>query len=454
MLTNAGETSITSAAAAIREGRLTATELMAKVLERARETEPIVHAYVNIDEHAAMLAAEEADSHQANGYPCGTLHGIPVGIKDLLTTKGYPTGAGSTIPPDQHPQNDAAAVTILRNAGAIVVGKQHTHEFGFGMDEPPTRNPWDLDRYAGGSTVGGGVSVAVGSSLAALGTDGGGSIRKPAAINGIVGLKPTFGKVNPKGMVPGATSLDHIGWLTQTVDDAALLLDVMAGPIREEPSEANVRDAEGLRIGCPEYFFTDLASDIEKEVAICLEALTNAGAEIIRFDLPELESAIRVHSTMGAFESYRLHSKWVTQFPERYHPQTLDLLKGFAQVSEADLATARRQRDELREAMNDAFSNHGLDAICGPTLALSPVKTEQMDPQRLLPEYTKFTAPFNVTGQPALSVPCGLDSLGLPIGFQIVASEGRERMVLRVGRAVEQTKLWNHHLPSAVHGKN
>lgn len=450
MVPTEGKSSITSATAAIRAGELTAAELMSETLERARTTEPIVHAYVEIDEEAAMAAAEEADKRQANGGPLGILHGIPVGVKDLLTTKGQPTSAGSGFPQDHYPQDDAAAVASLRRAGAIIVGKQHTHEFGFGMDEPPTRNPWDLERYAGGSTVGGGVSVAVGSCLAALGTDGGGSIRKPAAINGVVGLKPTFGKTSALGMVPGATSFDHIGWITGSVDDAALLLEATAESTPPETSLRGGGDAAGLRLGCPEYFFTDVASDIEKQIATCLEALAGLGAEVIRFELPELESALKIHGTLGAIESYRMHAASVNRFPERYHPQTLDLLRGFAHVSEADAVIARRQRSDLRQAMDEAFSRHGLDAICGPTLALPPVKMEQMDPYRLLPEYTRLTAPFNVTGQPALSVPCGLDSLGLPVGFQIAARDGEESTVLQVGRAVERTGLWTHSLPSTV----
>lgn len=439
--------SIVNASAAMLADELTAVELMTQVLQRARATEPIVHAYIDIDEEVAMNAAKDADARRADGLPCGVLHGIPMGVKDLITTEDYPTAAGSAFPPGHYPQNDAAAVEMLRKAGAIIVGKQHTHEFGFGMDEPPTRNPWDLERYAGGSTVGGGVSVAVGSSLAALGTDGGGSIRKPAAINGIVGLKPTFGKISSQGMVPGATSLDHIGWLTKTVDDAAMLLEAMTGVI---PSAPRVHDAAGLRIGCPGYFFTDIASDIEKQISACLDALADAGAKIIRFDMPELESAIRTHGTLGAVESYEMHSDSVSQFPERYHPQTLKLLRKFAHVSESDAAQARLRRSELRKAMDEAFISHRLDVLCGPTLALSAVKTDQMDPESLLPEYTRLTAPFNVTGQPALSVPCGLDALGLPVGFQIAGRDGQEDMVLQVGRAVEQTKIWTHPLPSTV----
>ena len=442
--------SIGSAVAAMRAGELTAVELMTETLDRVRATEPVVQAYVYLDEEAAMAAAQDADTSRAKGKSLGILHGIPVGVKDLLTTQGQPTGAGSGFPSANYPQGDADAVKLLRKAGAIIVGKQHTHEFGFGMDEPPTRNPWELDRYAGGSTVGGGVSVAVGSCLAALGTDGGGSIRKPAAINGVVGLKPTFGRPSSRGMVPGATSLDHIGWLTGSVGDSALLLGAMSKLGPPLPWSSSTEHAAGLRIGCPEYFFTDIASDIEKQISTCLESLAGLGAEIIRFDLPLLESAMQIHRTLGSYESYRLHSERVDRFPERYHPRTLALLHEFAHVSEDDAAAARRQRGALRNAMAEAFSFHGLDVICGPTLALSPVKIDQMDPNHLLPAYTRLTAPFNVTGQPALSVPCGLDSLRLPVGFQIAALDGHEGTLLRAGLAVEQARPWTHPIPSTV----
>lgn len=432
---------IAGAAAAIRTGELTATDLMSTVLARARATEPLVHAYVFLDEHQAMEAARAADEHQRRGLRCGPLHGIPVGVKDLIATADMPTEAGSAVLRGHQPSTDAVAVARLREAGAVLIGKHHTHEFGFGMDEPPTRSPWDPDRYAGGSTVGGGVSVAVGSCLAALGTDGGGSIRKPAAITGVVGLKPTFGTVSTDGILPGATSVDHIGWLTRTVTDAGLLLGVLAGT-GETPVAPPRRGVVGLRIGCPSYLFRDLDKDIAAAVKAVLAALSEAGAEIVDLDIPELEHTPQIHGTLGGWELYRLHERWVRQMPHRYHEGSLRFLENAARPSPEDLAAAHRHRVQLQKVMAEIFTVGGLDVVCSPTIPLAPVMMSDMDPGRLLPQYTRLTAPFNVTGQPAMSVPCGLSTEGLPVGLQIAARAHGEAVVLRVGRAVEETGAW------------
>lgn len=450
MLMNLDELTVTSAAAAIRDGNLTASELMSMVLERARETEPIVHAYVSLDEQAAMEAAEAADGRRLHGTPCGPLHGIPIGVKDLIATADFPTQAGSAVLSGYRPQSDAVAVRKLRAAGALIIGKHYAHEFGFGMDEPPTRSLWDLNRYAGGSSVGGGVSVAVGSSLAALGTDGGGSIRKPASITGVVGLKPTYGMVDTEGIIPGTTSFDHVGWITRSVADSGLLLDVLTESTT--PPETSVQGVSGLRIGCPDYFFRDLEPDIEEQVQSCLEALAYAGAIIVPLDLPELELSPLIHSTLGAAESYQLHKKWVQRTPEKYHRGSLSFLEGGAHVAQDELTLACRRRGDLQKAMESVFAHYRLNAICSPTVALAPVPLSQMDPERMLPYYIKLTAPFNITGQPALSVPCGLGSAGLPVGLQITARAGDEEMILRIGEAAEETGVWTQErLAAASH---
>lgn len=447
---NLDELTVTSAVTAIKESFLSASELMSLVLERVRKTEPIVRAYVYLDEQAAMEAAEAADDRRLQGDPCGPLHGMPIGVKDIIATADFPTEAGSAVLSGHRPQSDAVAVRKLRAAGALIIGKQYAHEFGFGMDEPPTRSPWDPNRYAGGSSVGGGVSVAVGSSLAALGTDGGGSIRKPASITGIVGLKPTYGRVNTEGVVPGTTSFDHIGWLTRSVADARLLFDVLTETTIS--SDTPVRGVSGVRIGCPDYFFRDLEPDIQDQVRSSLDALAEAGATIIRLDLPELELTPLIHGTLVAAESYQLHKKWVQQTPEKYHRGSLNLLQGGSRLSQDDMTLANRRRGKLQKAMENVFADHRLDAMCSPTMALAPVPMSQMDPERLLPEYTRLTAPFNVTGQPALSIPCGLDSAGLPVGLQIAARADDEEMTLRIGEAVEQSGVWDQgRLAAARH---
>ena len=226
-MTDLGALTIREAGRLLAEGSLGAVELVQATLERIEETEPLVHAYVRVTAERALEAARRADAEPQRG----PLHGIPFGVKDVLATEGVPTEAGSRLLAGFVPDQDATAVRRLREAGAVLLGKHVTHEFACGQDVPPTRNPWNLEHYPGGSSAGGGVSVAVGSALAALGTDSGGSVRKPAAVTSVVGLKPTHGRVSGYGTVrqASAPSLDHVGTFTRTVEDAALVLQAIAG---------------------------------------------------------------------------------------------------------------------------------------------------------------------------------------------------------------------------------
>lgn len=431
---------LTDAVTAITDGTLSAEELMQAVLARARQTEATVHAYVHLDEDQALEAARTADRHRAAGTTVGPLHGVPIGIKDLIATSDMPTAAGSAVLAGHQPAEDADVVRQLKDAGAIMVGKHCTHEFGLGTDEPPTRNPWDLNRYPGGSTVGGAVSVAVGSCLAALGTDGGGSIRKPASINGIVGLKPTTGAVSTKGIIPGTTTMDHVGWLTRTVPDAALLFQVLSH--EHDDLTALETGVNGLRLGIPSYFLEEVQPDILEAAQAAVSALRSAGATIIEFNLPALTRTAQVHEALMSAESYRLHELWLEERGHAYHPASREALLFGAQVSDEALTAVRQTRHELQEMLADAFTSYQLDALVGPTLSLSPVPLNEMGPQEMLPRYCRLTLPFNVTGSPALSVPCGFDQHGLPVGVQIAGRLGADQLVLRIGRAVELAGLW------------
>ncbi|MEU6663161.1 amidase [Streptomyces sp. NPDC046821] len=435
--------SVVEAAAAVTSGRLTATDLMEAVLDRARRTEPLVNGYVHLDKQAALTAARETDRRQADGIPPGPLQGVPIGVKDLIATADMPTAAGSRVLAGHRPTADADVVRRLRRAGAVVVGKQWTHEFGCGMDEPPTRNPWDLSRYPGGSTAGGGVSVAVGSSFAAIGTDGGGSIRKPAALNGLVGLKPTSGLISMNGVVPGSTSLDHIGWLTRSVADSALLLYALTGGKAPQlPVHHRAVDLDGVRLGCPSFFFRDLDPEVERLTRACLDTLRGAGAVVVDLDIPELDAAAEAHGTLMSAESYGLHADWLAESGDLYHPRTRESLLAGEHVTVDEVDAAQETRARLQKALDVAFRDHALDVLCGPTLPIQAVRMEDMDPGRMLPEYCRFTLPFNLSGNPAVSVPCGMSREGLPVGFQIAARPHGERTALRCAAAVEAAGLW------------
>ncbi|MFC5834429.1 amidase [Nonomuraea insulae] len=406
-----------AAAGALARGELRAEELMASVLGRARETEPVHHAYVHLDEENAMAAARAADRAARRG----PLHGIPIGVKDLIATAGQPTEAGSPAFAGHRPAADAWVVGRLRAAGAIVVGKHHTHEFGFGLDEPPTRNAVDPDRYPGGSTAGGGVSVALGSSLAAIGTDGGGSIRKPAALNGVAGFKPTHGLVSTAGVLPGVTDLDHIGWITPTAGDAALLLEVLTGRTATPP--------RGLRLGCPAGFLDGLDPEVEQ----CFRA----AVDVVEIDIPRMAAAAEIHGVIAAAQSVTVHAATPLDL---VHPGVRAFLESArSSRTETGLAAALRDRDRLRGAVERAFCDHEVDFLCSPTVALPAVPMAEMDPERMLSAYCRLTLPYNLTGHPALSVPCGTTAAGLPVGLQLAGRLGQDAAVLRGGEMLENT---------------
>lgn len=427
---------------ALADGSITAVDLMEATLARWRETDHVVHAYAYLDEDAALREACKADRRSAAGSPLGPLHGIPIGVKDSIDTADMPTEGGSAVLAGNRPETDAVVVAALRSSGAIVVGKQRMHEFGFGMNEPATRLLRDPSLYPGGSTAGGGISVAVGSSLAAIGTDGGGSVRKPAAINGLVGLKPTHGSVSMTGQVMGVGSVDHIGWITRSVADSALLWELAREPDAVGRSDVDnplspLASLDGISVGCPSYFFRGLEPGIERQVRRGIESMRAAGASIHWFDLPELDEAGAAHSALVAFESYRIHERFVRERPEDYDPRSLAALRSWASVSADDAAAADAVRTRLIIAMESAFSRLDLDVLVTPTLALAPVPLAQMEPSLYLPRYSRLLMPFNLTGQPAISVPHGVDETAAPVGMQIVGARGADSTVLRIAQLVE-----------------
>ncbi|CAM5191170.1 Aspartyl-tRNA(Asn)/glutamyl-tRNA(Gln) amidotransferase subunit A OS=Castellaniella defragrans OX=75697 GN=HNR28_003073 PE=3 SV=1 [Castellaniella defragrans] len=441
---------LAAAAEAIRTRALTATQLLSVVVERLRSTEPVVHAYRYVDLDGAERAAREADREIAKNGPRGPLHGIPIGVKDLFEVDGMPTSAGSRLFEHHVSTCDAAAVARLRGAGAIILGKQHTHEFGVGVDVPPTRSPWDLERYPGGSTVGGAASVAAGSCLMALGTDGGGSIRKPAAINGLVGFKPTLGAVSPAGIFPGAASVDHVGWITRTVEDARLVWEIFG---RHDPY-AHAHDVSvTLRVGCIESAFKGLDPAIEVSVERALAKLRDAGVQIQWLDDPLFDQALAMHGTIVGYELYQRHRRWMEESPERYDPKTLHCLLGGANLTQDAVTAARERQAALTQALEAQFRLSGIAALCSPTVPISSERIVDMDAEKTLVNYIRLTVPFNLTGQPAISIPCGLaDDTGMPVGLQIATVRHTENTLLEVAARVEAMDLWRHPSPPALAG--
>lgn len=443
-----GSWTLAAAARAIKMRSLTAMRLLAQVVERIQATEPVVHAFKCLDLDGAARAAQAADREIAESGPRSPLHGIPIGIKDLFEVEGLPTSAGSRLFEKHVSMHDAAAVARLRAAGAVILGKQHTHEFGVGVDVPPTRSPWDLERYPGGSTVGGAASVAAGSCLMALGTDGGGSIRKPAAINGLVGFKPTLDAVDTKGIFPGAASVDHVGWITRTVGDARLVWQIFQD--RSLPDSA-LDAQEPVRLGCLKPAFDGLNPAIEAVVRQALDKMQAAGVQVQWLDVPAFNHALSVHGAIVGHELYRRHRRWMEESPEKYDPRTLHCLRGGADLSQGMVDEAYAQRAALTATVEELFRTSGITALCSPTVPIPSERIADMDAEETLVNYIRLTVPFNLTGQPAISIPCGLArDTGMPVGLQLAAARNAEDVLLRVAACVEGMGLWSNPSPAAL----
>lgn len=442
----------------LRARALSAVELLQATLRRLDDTEPLVHAYVHVTAEQALAAARRADSES----PRGPLHGIPIGIKDVLVTRDAPTAAGSRLLAGFTTAHDATVVRRLREAGAVIVGKHVTHEFACGQDVPPTRNPWDLRHYPGGSSAGGGVSVAVGSSLGALGTDAGGSVRKPAAVTATVGLKPTHGRVSGWGTIRAASapSLDHVGTFSRTVEDAAILLQAIAGldaadrRTLDEPVPDYRADLErgiaGLRLGVAPAYFAGavLAPDVGALVEQAFAQLERLGATLVPVELPALRFTLPAGFVILMVEVAQPHRRWLVERPKDYVAATRRLLELGSLVPAAHLQAAHRARMAMRAEAQAAFRQARLDALVTPTLPITSMALDEMVVERDLPRLIPFTLPWNLTGLPALSVPCGFTPAGLPAGLQVVGRPLDEATLFRIGHAYERATSWHRQRPA------
>ena len=423
---------------------LSATAEVERAVSSLQATEPSVHAYVYKDEEGARRAARTMDDRD----PRGPLHGIPFGVKDVVDVSRMPCGCGSRLFEGQIPEADAVIVARMRAAGAIVLGKQWAHELTCGLDEPPTRNPWRLDHYPGGSSAGGGVSVAVGSCGFALGTDAAGSVRIPAAMTGVVGLKPTYGLITTAGVsqYASAQSIDHMGILAGTVDRAAVVLDVAAD------SAIGAIDASvlGMRLGClPERSLASLGATeaVVDAHSTAVSRLVELGATVVEVDPPRIELAPQAVFTIFPVELAAAHASLIDSRPGDYTAAVLELLRLGRAIPGSWYESAQHFRRTLASSLAVAFESERLDALLTPTAPRESMPLAELDPGQDLAPLVAFTSPFNLTGQPAMSLPCG-DVDGLPIGLQIVGRPLDERSVLCVGKAYEAATDWHRRKPS------
>lgn len=463
------ELTISEAAHLLSTHSISSTELVEETLSQIDLTESIVHAYVRVFAEDARKAAKEADKDLVQGNYRGALHGIPIAVKDNMYFKGIPTEAGSKVMAGFIPDYDATVVRRLRDAGAILIGKTVCHEFALGVNEPPTRNPYNLGCYPGGSSAGSGVSVAIRSAYGSLGSDTGGSIRIPAALNGIVGLKPTYGRVSSKGVFPLAWSLDHVGPITRIIEDCALMLQVIAGYDHHDPYSINhpVPDyraelkagVKSKRIGIERsyYFYNGVIEDVRIAVDNVIAEYEQQGAIIVDVSIPELEYTVETLLTIMLSEAGTYHQQMLKEHTTRYDPATRSMLQLGELIPATQYLTAQRARALFRSAMINVFKVHQLDAMLWPTtplptVPLNDLATERRDKAGETPmqSYIHHTFSANLTGQPAISVPCGMTSSGLPIGYQLIGKPFAEATLFRLAHSYEQAYSWVKIKPSMV----
>ena len=448
---------ISTLAPRIRRKEVSPVEITRECLRRIEELNPRLNAFITVTGESALAEARAAEEEILRGGWRGPLHGIPIALKDLIDTAGVRTTSASRLHENRVPLEDAPVVQKLRQAGAVIVGKNNLHEFAYGGSSlishfGDVRNPWNVERISGGSSGGSAASVPAGMACAAIGTDTAGSIREPAALCGCVGLKPTYGRVSVRGVIPLSASLDHVGPLTASVEDAAIVLQAIAGydPAEVTSAEAPVADyvsilQEGvkrLRIGVARANFFD---DLDQEVASAMEHAL-MGLETLVSHVKDVQLEVRTDRTVQAAESYAYHAENAATHAEMYQPETLRRIRTGEKITAAEYVQRKRELEVERRRIREVFADVDLlvmptTPMPAPTIAELRATAEALRPAELT--LLRNTRPLNVWGLPAISVPCGFTQSGLPIGLQIAGPHWREDLVLRLAYAYEQATAWH-----------
>ena len=450
--------SIREASVLLRSGKVSPVELTRECLTRIEKLNPVLNAFITITADSAMAEARRAETEITRGEWRGPLHGIPLALKDLIDTAGVLTTAASAVFKERIPAEDAEVTRRLKQAGAILLGKQNLHEFAYGGSSlvsyfGDVHNAWNPEHIAGGSSGGSATAVAAGMCYGAIGTDTAGSIREPASLCGVVGLKPTFGAVSTRGVIPLSQSLDHVGTIARTVEDAAIIFqaiaketDVVQGWGSASPVRIEDPPAHKLRIAVPRKFFCE---ELDPEVTSAFEQAITVLSTMS--DISEINLEVPTDRTLQKAESYAYHCEFVRQSPELYQPETLRRIRTGEGISPEDAARCKRELQEARKQIASVFND--VDLLITPTTPTpAPVISElKANPDLLRPRelaLLRNTRPMNVWGLPAISVPCGLTQCGLPIGLQIIGPHGGESEVLQLAHAYEQATAWHQHLPN------
>jgi len=454
--------SISEAAARIASRQISPVELTRACLERIQAIDPRLNSFITLTPELALESARQAEAEIQRQGARSRLHGIPLGIKDLYETRGVRTTAGSLFFQDYTPDEDALAVQKLNAAGGIILGKLNMHEIALGVTNVnphfgACRNPWDLTKITGGSSGGSGAALAGGLCLGALGSDTGGSIRIPASLCGVVGLKPTYGRVSQRGMLPLSWNLDHAGPMARSVRDAALLLQIIAGydPLDPYSIDAPTDDyldqiesgVSGWRVAVAnDPFFTDVTDpQVWEALQTAAQVFAGLGAVVEWVHFPDARQAAQANGLMTPSDGAAFHRERLESLPERFGEDVRQRLRTGAAYTSTEYILARRAQTLLRHQFSRFFESW--DILLTPTTPVPAPPIEGPDAIEQARLLTRFTSPFNLTGLPALSLPCGFTLAGLPIGLQIISRPWAEAAVLRAAYAYEQAVEWHLRKP-------
>lgn len=456
---------LAQAAQQLQNKKVSPVELVQACLQRIEQYDEQLKAFITVQAESALQVAKASETMLMAGHKLGLLHGIPIGLKDNLAVNECRTTAGSKVLANWVPNYDATVSARLRSAGAIFMGKLNMHEFAWGgtSDNPhygAVRNPWNTSRFAAGSSGGSGAAVAAGMCLGAIGTDTGGSIRLPAAINGITGLRPTYGRVSNHGVIPLAWSMDTVGPMARTVEDCAMMFQTFAGHDRNDPTSAQAhtedylaqlsKSIKGLRIGVvPNYFFHHLQQPVHDAVKQALQVYEGLGAEVVEVDIKNIHGNISAQLTIESAEPSTYHQRWLRERPDDYGEDVRLLLEMGEMLLATQYLQAQRYRSLLKAEFLDAFRK--VDVFICPTLPFTATKVGAMKvvieggvEEDMLAAIMQFTGVPSLTGLPSLNVPCGFDPDGMPIGMQIIGKPFDEAKLFNVGAAYQE--VTEHHL--------
>jgi aspartyl-tRNA(Asn)/glutamyl-tRNA(Gln) amidotransferase subunit A len=449
--------SLADLARSFQEGRLSPLEVVDALLQRIEAADKDLGTFITVTGERALQEASRAQEEMMAGRYRGPLHGVPLGLKDIIYTEGVRTTMGSAFFKDYVPDYSATVALRLEEAGAVLVGKTNTHEFAYGPTGDrsyfgPTRNPHDLSRISGGSSGGSGAAVAANLLYGALGSDTAGSIRIPSALCGVVGMKPTFGRVSKHGVFPLSWTLDHVGPLSRTVEDNAILLSVLAGHDPEDPYSANApaedfardlgRTVQGTTVGVPkDYYFEHLDDEVGKRVREAIEVFLSLGVKVREVGIPNLWETLKAQRYILAADAYAIHEERLESAPERFDEEVRErLLEGERLKAHRYVSALQRKlgaKDEFERALSE------VNILLAPTVPIAATLVDQREvnigghEESVRSAVTQLTGPANLIGFPSLSVPCGFTLSGLPVGMQLIGRPFDEATLYRFGQAYE-----------------